>query len=45
MNKDRISSVLEAPVPRNVSEVRAFVCMLNYYSKFIPNVAHKVAPL
>lgn len=45
LNKDRISSVLDAPVPKNVSEVRAFVGMLNYYSKFIPNFAHKMAPL
>lgn len=45
MNKERISSVLEAPVPENVSEVRAFVGMLNYYSKFIPSFASKMSPL
>ncbi|XP_055922719.1 uncharacterized protein K02A2.6-like, partial [Eupeodes corollae] len=44
-NKDRIASVLEAPIPQCVSEVRAFVGMINYYSKFIPNFAHKMAPL
>lgn len=44
-NKDRISALLEAPVPRNVAEVRAFVGMVNYYSRFVCNFAHKMAPL
>ena len=44
-NKERTSSILNAPVPQDISEVRAFTGMLNYYSKFIDKFAHKMAPL
>lgn len=44
-NHDRISSVLNAPQPTNVSEVKAFCGMVNYHSKFIPNFAMKMQPL
>lgn len=42
---ERIANVLKAPVPTNVSEVRAFAGMINYYSKFIKDFAHKMNPL
>lgn len=44
-NKDRIESVLKAPVPKNVSELRAFSGMVNYYAKFIEKFAGKLIPL
>lgn len=44
-NDERIASVNNAPVPTNVSEVRAFAGMVNYYSKFINNFAKKMSPL
>lgn len=44
-NEERISSVLNAPTPCNISEVRGFLGMVNYYSKFIPNYASKMSPL
>lgn len=44
-NKDRTKSVLDSPPPTNVSEVRAFLGMVNYHSKFIPNFAKKMKPL
>lgn len=44
-NNDRISSVLSAPIPQNISELRAFIGMVNYYSKFIKNFADKMFPL
>ena len=33
------------PTPQNITQLRAFVGLLNYYSKFIPQVATHVAPL
>lgn len=47
LSKDetRISSVVNSPIPRNVSEVRAFLGMVNYYSKFITNFSQKMLPL
>lgn len=44
-NNSNIESVLNAPVPSNVSELRAFIGMLNYCSKFIHNFAQKMEPL
>lgn len=44
-NESNIKSVLNAPVPENVSEVKAFTGMVNFYSKFIPNFSKKMEPL
>lgn len=44
-NKEGIKSVMEAPEPRNVSEVRSFVGLMMYYAKFIPNLSVKLGPL
>lgn len=44
-NKSQIESVVSAPVPSNITELRAFIGMVNYYSRFISNYAHKMAPL
>lgn len=42
---ERINSVLQSPIPQNVSELRAFVGLVNYYSRFIPSYADKMVPL
>lgn len=44
-NKDRIRSVFNAPKPNNVSELRAFIGMVNHHSKFIQNFAKEMHPL
>ena len=38
--KDKVCATLEAPIPQNVTRLRAFVGLLNYYGKFIPQVAN-----
>ncbi|XP_055913225.1 uncharacterized protein K02A2.6-like [Eupeodes corollae] len=43
-NDTNIRSVLHAPIPTNVSEVKAFIGMVNFYSKFVPNFAQKMEP-
>ncbi|XP_054259311.1 uncharacterized protein K02A2.6-like [Macrosteles quadrilineatus] len=35
----KIKAIVDAPVPRNVTEVKSFVGLVNYYSKFVPNIA------
>ena len=37
VNNDKVKAVLEYPVPTNVSEVRSFLGLAQYYSRFIPN--------
>lgn len=44
-NKDRVSCVLSAPTPKNISQLRAFIGMANYYSKFVNNFAQIMSPL
>jgi len=36
---------MEAPNPRNVQEVKAFLGLVNYYSKFIKNMSFKAGAL
>ncbi|XP_064462484.1 uncharacterized protein LOC135373169 [Ornithodoros turicata] len=41
----KVSAVLNMPEPTNVSEPRAFLGMVQHYSKFIPGLADLSAPL
>ena len=41
----KVAAIVEAPEPQNVQELRSFLGLLNYYSKFIPNLASIVHPL
>ena len=43
--KDKLDAVLKAPSPKNVQQLRSFLGLLNYYGKFIPNLAALVHPL
>ena len=36
---------MEAPQPDNLTQLRAFLGMVNYYHRFLPNLSHKLAPL
>ncbi|XP_043266601.1 uncharacterized protein K02A2.6-like [Venturia canescens] len=45
VSKGRVKAVVEAPVPTNLMELRAFLEMMNYYAKFIKNYARIVNPL
>ena len=42
---EKIKAVLEAPQPRNVKQLRSFLGMMNYYRKFIPDLATLLKPL
>ena len=42
---EKIRAIREAPTPRNVEELRSFLGLINYYSKFLPNLSSKLAPL
>jgi hypothetical protein len=45
VDRDKIKSIKEMKPPSNISEVRSFVGMINYYRSFIHNLAEKCAPL
>ena len=41
----KIAAILKAPAPKNLTELRAFLGLLNYYGKFLPNLSTMLAPL
>ena len=43
--EDKVRAIHEAPIPHDVTQLRAFVGLLNCYGKFISLVATHVAPL
>ena len=42
---EKVRAIQEAPAPTNVTELRAFLGLVNYYSKFLPNISATLAPL
>ena len=42
---DKISAVLSAPTPRNLQELKSYLGLLSYYSKFLPKLSTVLAPL
>ena len=42
---EKIKAIVDAPPPEDLTQVRAFLGMLNYYSKFMRNYAKIVNPL
>ena len=43
--KEKIQAVKDAPSPKNVTELKSYLGLLTYYSKFLPNMADVLAPL
>ena len=43
--KEKVRAILQAPTPSDVSQLRSFLGLLNYYSKFLPNLSSILAPL
>ena len=43
--EEKVRAIKEAPKPRNVSELRSFFGIINYYGRFLPNLSSKLAPL
>ena len=41
----KLHAITEAPEPRNVTELRSFLGLLNYYDSFIPNLSSLLHPL
>ena len=43
--QDKVKAIQEAPAPENVNELKAYLGLLNYYHKFLPNLSSEIAPL
>ena len=42
---DKVEAIINAPRPTNVKQLRSFLGMLNYYHKFLNNIATVINPL
>ena len=42
---DKIRVIEAAPIPSNVTELKAYLGLLTYYRKFLPNLSARIAPL
>ena len=42
---NKVDGILNATTPTNVSELKSFLGMLNYYGKFLPNLSIEMKPL
>ncbi|XP_063049093.1 uncharacterized protein K02A2.6-like [Engraulis encrasicolus] len=43
--QSKVRAIEEAPQPTTVTELKAYLGLLNYYNKFLPNLATRLAPL
>ena len=43
--EEKVQAIVDAPSPRNVSELRSFLGLLNFYGQFIPNLSTLLQPL
>ena len=41
----KVKAVVDAPSPRTIQELRSFLGLLNYYARFLPNLASTLHPL
>ena len=42
---DKVKAVQEAPIPQDVTQLKSFLGLVNYYGKFLPDLSHLLAPL
>lgn len=43
--KEKVRAIVDAPAPTNVTELRSYLGLLNYYGRFLPNLSSVLAPL
>ena len=42
---DKVRAISQAPAPTNITQLKSFLGLVSYYSKFLPNTATTLAPL
>ena len=42
---EKVEDILKAPEPTNLTQLKSFLGMLNYYHKYLPNISTKLEPL
>ena len=44
-NDDRVATLTRMPMPTDIEQLRSLLGGLNYYRKFLPNMAHHIRPI
>ena len=44
-SEEKIRAITKAPAPTDISQLRSFLGVVNYYCKFLPNLSSLLAPL
>ena len=42
---DKVEAIVNAPAPENVKQLQAFLGLLNFYNRFLPNLSTELKPL
>ena len=42
---EKVKAIQDAPTPKNTAELKSYLGLLTYYSKFLPNLSTHLAPL
>ncbi|KAL2077680.1 hypothetical protein ACEWY4_027184 [Coilia grayii] len=42
---DKIRAIVDAPMPTDISQLRSFLGLINYYGRFVPNLSMLLHPL
>lgn len=45
VDKDKIEAIVSMPPPTNISELKSFLGMVNFYGKFLKNLSSSLSPL
>lgn len=43
--EEKVAAIVNAPKPNNVTELRSFLGLLNYYGRFLLNLSSRLQPL
>lgn len=43
--EEKVRAIVDAPVPKDVTQLKSFLGLVNYYGKFLPQLSSTLAPL
>lgn len=44
-SEEKVRAIVKVPTPKDVTQLKSYLGMVNYYSKFVPNLSIRLAPL
>lgn len=44
-NFEKVRAIIQAPAPKDVKQIQAFIGLCNFYNRFIPNFSDTLSPL